>query len=84
MYLESWIPPGTLLGWWSRLWEDWVVRQPMLFFQWGYSPPLLPQSSPTTFPELSLMVGSKHPHLHWSVAGWISQGTASLGPYFYF
>ena len=25
MYLESWIPPGTLLSWWSRLWENWVV-----------------------------------------------------------
>jgi hypothetical protein len=26
MYLEPWIPPGTLLGWWSSPWEHWVVR----------------------------------------------------------
>jgi hypothetical protein len=26
MYLESWIPPGTLLSLWSRLWENWLVR----------------------------------------------------------
>ena len=25
------------------------------------------------------MVGSKHPHLHWSVAGQTSPGTATLG-----
>jgi hypothetical protein len=25
-YLESKIPLGPLLGWWSRLWEKWVVR----------------------------------------------------------
>jgi hypothetical protein len=23
MYLEPWIHPGTLRGWWSRLWENW-------------------------------------------------------------
>ena len=27
------------------------------------------------------MVGSKHPHLHWSVAGWTSQGTATADSY---
>ena len=26
MYLEQKIPLGTLLGWWSSLWENWVVR----------------------------------------------------------
>ena len=42
----------------------------MLFFQWGCNPPLLlpSSSSPTRFPELSLIVGSKHLHLCWSVA----------------
>ena len=25
VYLEPWIPPGTLLSWWSRPWENWVV-----------------------------------------------------------
>jgi hypothetical protein len=50
----------TLLGWWSSLWEDWVVW-PANVVLWG--------------PELSLMVGSKHPHLHWPVA----QGTTIPG-----
>ena len=36
-------------------------------------------SSFTRFPEFSLMVGSKHLHLHWSVAGRTSQGTTTLG-----
>jgi hypothetical protein len=31
-------------------------------------------SSPTRFPKLSLIVGSKHLHLHWSVASQTSQG----------
>jgi hypothetical protein len=35
--------------------------------------------SPTRDPELSLMVGSKHSHLHLSVAGWTSQGAATPG-----
>jgi hypothetical protein len=35
-------------------------------------------SSSTRFSELSLMVGSKHQHLHWSVAGQTSQGNTSL------
>jgi hypothetical protein len=35
-------------------------------------------NSPTRFHELSLMVGCKHPHLHWSVAGQTSPGTATL------
>ena len=26
MYLEPWIPPCTLLIWWSRLWRHWVVQ----------------------------------------------------------
>jgi hypothetical protein len=25
MYLESWILPCIHLGWWSSLWEPWVV-----------------------------------------------------------
>jgi hypothetical protein len=31
------------------------------------------------FPELSLIVSSKHRHLRWSVAGQTSPGTATLG-----
>ena len=37
------------------------------------------ESSPTRVPELSLMVGSKHPHLYWSVAGRTSHVTATPG-----
>jgi hypothetical protein len=56
--------------------------QPMLFFLWGCNPLLLLQSFlplPHRIPELSLMVGSKHQHWHWSVAGWTSQGPATPG-----
>jgi hypothetical protein len=60
-------------GWWGQL---------ILFFQWGCNP-LCSSSpsarSPTKFSELSLMVGSKHPHLHRSVAGRTSQGAATPG-----
>jgi hypothetical protein len=59
---------------------------PILFFQWGCNAPLLHSSNPcascpTRFPEFSLMVGSKHLHLHWSVTGpgRNSQRTATLG-----
>ena len=34
-------------------------------------------SSPTRFPKLSLMAGSKHPHLHCSVAGWTFHGNTT-------
>jgi hypothetical protein len=36
-------------------------------------------SSPTKLSELSLMVGPKHLHLHWSVADWTSTRIATLG-----
>jgi hypothetical protein len=26
MNLEPWIPPGILIGWWSSIWENWVVN----------------------------------------------------------
>jgi hypothetical protein len=82
MYLESWILPvhslvgGLVSG--STGWSS----QTMFFFLWGYSHPLLIQSFcqlPHGIPELSLMAGSKHPHLHWSVAGRTSQGIAIAG-----
>jgi hypothetical protein len=63
--------PGST-GWSSQL---------MLFFLWGCSQPLCSSSPSTSSPsrvvELSLMVGSKHPYLHWSVAGRTSQGIAT-------
>ena len=57
---------------------------PILFFQWGCNAPLLHSSNPcascpTRFPEFSLMVGSKHLHLHWSVAVQTFPGSATLG-----
>jgi hypothetical protein len=65
--------PGST-GWFGLL---------MLFFQWGCNPPLCSSSSsdssPTGVSKLSLMVSSKKPHLHWSVAGRASQGTAIPG-----
>jgi hypothetical protein len=83
LYLEPWIPPDTLLGWWSRLWENWVVMPANTVLPMGLQFPLC-SSSPsastsTMFPELSLMVGSKHPHLHWSVSGQTYPGTTTLG-----
>ena len=42
-------------------------------------PPALMPAPPTSLHELSLMVGSKHPHLHCSVAGKTSQGKAITG-----
>jgi hypothetical protein len=56
--------------------------QPMLFFLWGCNPPLLLHSFcqlPHGVSEFRLMVGPKRPYLHWSVAGWTSQGVATPG-----
>lgn len=56
--------------------------QPMLFFQRGVNTVLLLQTFCqffSQFPELHLMVGSKHPHSHWSVSGLVSLGTSTLG-----
>jgi len=55
--------------------------------EWSGQPVVLPMglqsspstSSPTRLPELTPMVGSKHPHLHWSVAGQTLQGTTTPG-----
>ena len=46
MYLEPKIPLGTLLGWWSSLWENWVVRPAYIALPLGLqslsTPPVLP------------------------------------------
>lgn len=39
VYVESWIRPCKLLGWWSSPWKYWVVWL-MLFFLWGCNKPL--------------------------------------------
>jgi hypothetical protein len=43
-YLVPWIPPCTLLGWWSSLWENWVVRPANVVLPMGLQPPLIFQS----------------------------------------
>ena len=57
--------------------------QQMLFFIWVCQlllPPAPPStSSPTSVPEPSLVVGSKHAHLYWSVADGSSQGADITG-----
>jgi hypothetical protein len=42
MYLEPWIPPVTLLCWWSRLWENWVVRSAYVVLPMGLQSPSTP------------------------------------------
>jgi hypothetical protein len=46
MYLELCIPPGTIFGWWSRLWENCVVQPAYVVLQIGLqspsAPPVLP------------------------------------------
>lgn len=53
MYLESWTPPCTLLGLWSRPWEHWVVQPAVITFPVGSqspsAPPVLSSASPTRF-----------------------------------
>jgi hypothetical protein len=81
MYLEPWIHPCTLLGWWSSPWMHWVVQPADIVFPMWLQPPSTTPSSPPPGSQLSLMAGSKHPHLHWSGAGRTSQGTATPGSY---
>jgi hypothetical protein len=83
-YIRIWSHGSTqvYLGCWSRLWENRIVRPAYVVLPRGCNPHLLLQSSatsPTRFPEFSLIVGSKHLHLPWSVAGQTSQGTTTLG-----
>jgi hypothetical protein len=82
MCLESWIPPCKLLGWWSIPWDDWVVHYADIVLPMGlqspFAPPVLPGPPPGA-PKLSMKVGSKHPHLHWWVAGRNSQGKTTPG-----
>jgi hypothetical protein len=68
--------PCTLFGWWSSSWEHYGHSSSY----WAAIPLCSSRpsaSSPNGIAELSLMVGSKYPHLHWSVADWTSQRTAT-------
>jgi hypothetical protein len=49
MYLEPWIPPCTLLGWWSRIWENCMVRQAYVVLPMGMQSPSTP---PVLLPAL--------------------------------
>ena len=42
VYLEPCIPLGTLLGWWSSLWENWVVRPAYVVLPMGWQSPSAP------------------------------------------
>ena len=42
MYLEPKIPLGIPLGWWSRLWENWVVRSAYVVLPMGFQSPSAP------------------------------------------
>jgi hypothetical protein len=53
MHLELWIPPCTLLGWWSSPWELWVTQpQPAdivlpMGLQSSSAPPVFPPAAPS-------------------------------------
>jgi hypothetical protein len=74
------LPHCTLLVWWSSPWKQWVVWPVDIVLPIGLqspSAPLVLQPAPSIgVPKLSLIVGSRHPYLHWSVASRTSQGTA--------
>ena len=54
MYLESQIPPCTILGWWSSLWEHWVVLSAYVVLFVGLQYPLaLPVLSPAALHRVS-------------------------------
>jgi hypothetical protein len=53
MYLELWISPGTLLHWWSSLWEHCVVRPACVVLPMGLdSPSASPVFLPAPLPDL--------------------------------
>jgi hypothetical protein len=56
MYLEPWIPPGTLFGWWSSLWENWVVRSDYVVLPMGLQSSSAPPGLPPA-PSPGFMIG---------------------------
>jgi hypothetical protein len=80
MYLEPWLHPCILFGWWFSPWRLCVVQLvdiegvaiPFSFFD--PSP-----SSSWEVPRISPMVVCEYLHLYWSGAGRASQGTATTG-----
>ena len=42
MYLEPWLPPCTLLGWWSSPWEHWVIWPADVVLPMGLQTPSTP------------------------------------------
>jgi hypothetical protein len=81
MYLEPWVSPGTLFGWWSRPWENWVVRPACVVLPMGLrspsAPPILlpaPHQVPWVQYDGQLQTSSSP-----LVSCWLDQGTATLG-----
>jgi hypothetical protein len=54
IYLEPWIPPGTLLRWWSRLHDNWLVRPAYVVLPLGLQSPSTPLVLPPAPPPGSL------------------------------
>ena len=68
MYLEPWIPPCTLLGWWSSPLELWVVRPADVVLLIGLqspsaSPVLLPASSIGSLSSVCWLASSIHVYI---------------------
>jgi hypothetical protein len=67
MYLEPWIPPWSLLGWWPSPWEHWVI--------WPADVLCMGLQSPFAPPDL-LPVPSWGP---WAQSdGWLQASTSAL------
>jgi hypothetical protein len=81
IWLEPWVPPCVLLGWWFRPWELWLVDIVVLpmGLQTPSAPSVISLTPPLGIPTLSAIVGCEHPPLYMSGSGWVSQETAISG-----
>jgi hypothetical protein len=65
MYLEPWIPPCALLGWWSSLWEHWVVWPANVVLPMGLQSPSAPPAlKPAPPPGYLISVWWLAPSIH--------------------
>jgi hypothetical protein len=83
IYLEPWIPPSILFGWWFTLWELWGVWLVDNCSSYGIAIPFSffspSPSSSIGVPGLSPVVGCEYLFLYWSGADRASQGIAISG-----
>jgi hypothetical protein len=81
IWLEPWVPPCVLLGWWFRPWELWLVDIVVhpIELQTPSPPSVLSLTPPFRTPMISSMVGWQHPPLYMSGFSRPSQETAILG-----